>query len=454
MGYGRFVGRVGVLAVALGIGLAGPAVATADPSDESSTSGAGPDNATTGAAKTGAAAEASTDPDASNSDVSDTDPAGAGDAAPDDAEQDEVDAADAVADELDEMTGEEAADSEAVTAEEAEGVLTGGAADTAGSDDDPADPDGAPVEVGAEGQVSPGVDLNSAVGDVESNGAAAADPTAGSAGSGYGSQPAEEAPESEPDTQAAAELQAEPAPTDAAVGSDDGQPATAARSTATALRQQSAPDTTTVVDTHDASADLAPQSATTGLAGLVSKFLGLLGIGPSASDTGVPLPSFEFVTAVFGAIRREMDRLFSNDGPSAAPVLTGQAGAGVLTGSLGATDPEGDPLRYSVVQAPGLGAVTVDADGDFVYTAGPDLAAAGGTDTFVVRVRDTGFRLLSAGPRTTEVPVTVTVSAAEAGSAETSAAAAPIAYSADRAPRAAAVADQPAAAAVRRAHVP
>ena len=427
MGYGRFVGRVGVLAVALGIGLAGPAVATADPSDESSTSGAGPDNATTGAAKTGAAAEASTDPDASNSDVSDTDPAGAGDAAPDDAEQDEVDAADAVADELDEMTGEEAADSEAVTAEEAEGVLTGGAADTAGSDDDPADPDGAPVEVGAEGQVSPGVDLNSAVGDVESNGAAAADPTAGSAGSGYGSQPAEEAPESEPDTQAAAELQAEPAPTDAAVGSDDGQPATAARSTATALRQQSAPDTTTVVDTHDASADLAPQSATTGLAGLVSKFLGLLGIGPSASDTGVPLPSFEFVTAVFGAIRREMDRLFSNDGPSAAPALTGQAGPGVLTGSLGATDPEGDPLRYSVVQAPGQGAVTVDADGDFVYTAGPDLAAAGGTDTFVVRVRDTGFRLLSAGPRTTEVPVTVTVSAAEAGSAETSAAAVPTA---------------------------
>ena len=427
MGYGRFVGRVGVLAVALGIGLAGPAVATADPSDESSTSGAGPDNATTGAAKTGAAAEASTDPDASNSDVSDTDPAGAGDAAPDDAEQDEVDAADAVADELDEMTGEEAADSEAVTAEEAEGVLTGGAADTAGSDDDPADPDGAPVEVGAEGQVSPGVDLNSAVGDVESNGAAAADPTAGSAGSGYGSQPAEEAPESEPDTQTAAELQAEPAPTDAAVGSDDGQPATAARSTATALRQQSAPDTTTVVDTHDASADLAPQSATTGLAGLVSKFLGLLGIGPSASDTGVPLPSFEFVTAVFGAIRREMDRLFSNDGPSAAPALTGQAGPGVLTGSLGATDPEGDPLRYSVVQAPGQGAVTVDADGDFVYTAGPDLAAAGGTDTFVVRVRDTGFRLLSAGPRTTEVPVTVTVSAAEAGSAETSAAAVPTA---------------------------
>uniref|UniRef100_UPI0024BA48DA Calx-beta domain-containing protein n=1 Tax=Mycolicibacterium poriferae TaxID=39694 RepID=UPI0024BA48DA len=140
-----------------------------------------------------------------------------------------------------------------------------------------------------------------------------------------------------------------------------------------------------------------------------------------------PLPSFEFVTAVFGAIRREMDRLFSNDGPSAAPVLTGQAGAGVLTGSLGATDPEGDPLRYSVVQAPGLGAVTVDADGDFVYTAGPDLAAAGGTDTFVVRVRDTGFRLLSAGPRTTEVPVTVTVAAAEADSGESSAAAAPTA---------------------------
>ena len=424
MGYGRFVGRVGVLAVALGIGLAGPAVATADPSDESSTSGAGPDNATTGPAKTGAAAEASTDPDDSNSD---TDPAGAGDAALDDAEQDEVDAADAIADELDEMTDEEAVESEAVTAEEEEGVLAGGAADTAGSDDDVADPDGAPVDVGTEGQVSPGVDLDSPVGDVESDGAAAV-PTADTAGSGYGSQPAEQGPaESEVDTQTASELQPEPDLTDAAAGGDGDQPATAARSTVTALRQQAAPEATTVVDTLDASVDPAPQSVTTGLAGLVSKFLGLLGIGPSAGDTGVPLPSFEFVTAVFGAIRREMDRLFSNDGPSAAPVLTGQAGAGVLTGSLGATDPEGDPLRYSVVQAPGLGAVTVDADGDFVYTAGPDLAAAGGTDTFVVRVRDTGFRLLSAGPRTTEVPVTVTVAAAEADSGESSAAAAPTA---------------------------
>ena len=424
MGYGRFVGRVGVLAVALGIGLAGPAVATADPSDESSTSGAGPDNATTGPAKTGAAAEASTDPDDSNSD---TDPAGAGDAALDDAEQDEVDAADAIADELDEMTEEEAVESEAVTAEEEEGVLAGGAADTAGSDDDVADPDGAPVDVGTEGQVSPGVDLDSPVGDVESDGAAAV-PTADTAGSGYGSQPAEQGPaESEVDTQTASELQPEPDLTDAAAGGDGDQPATAARSTVTALRQQAAPEATTVVDTLDASVDPAPQSVTTGLAGLVSKFLGLLGIGPSAGDTGVPLPSFEFVTAVFGAIRREMDRLFSNDGPSAAPVLTGQAGAGVLTGSLGATDPEGDPLRYSVVQAPGLGVVTVDADGDFVYTAGPDLAAAGGTDTFVVRVRDTGFRLLSAGPRTTEVPVTVTVAAAEADSGESSAAAAPTA---------------------------
>ncbi|GFM25744.1 hypothetical protein PO2_contig-074-7 [Mycobacterium sp. PO2] len=415
-----------MLAVALGIGLAGPAVATADPSDESSTSGAGPDNASTEAARTGAAAEASTDPDDSNSDA---DPAGAGDTALDDAEQDDVDAADAVADELDEMVDDEQNDElEAVAAEEDGVVVADGAADPAGSDDDAADPDDT-SDVGAEGQVSPGVDLDSPVGDVESNGAAAADPADGSAGSAYGSPPAEEAPaESEPDAQTASEPQSEPAPTDAAVGSDGGQPATTARSAATALRQQSTPDAaTTVVDTDDASVDPAPQTATTGLAGLVSKFLGLLGIGPSAGDTGVPLPTFEFVTAVFGAIRREMDRLFSNDGPNAAPVLTGQAGPGVLTGSLGATDPEGDPLRYSVVQAPGQGAVTVDADGDFVYTAGPDLAAAGGTDTFVIRVRDTGFRLLSAGPRTTEVPVTVTVSAAEAGGGETSAAAAPTA---------------------------
>ena len=59
---------------------------------------------------------------------------------------------------------------------------------------------------------------------------------------------------------------------------------------------------------------------------VVSKFFALLGIGSSAGGGGgAQLPSIEFVTAALAPFRREIDRLFTNHGPTAAVTLAGQS---------------------------------------------------------------------------------------------------------------------------------
>ena len=60
-----------------------------------------------------------------------------------------------------------------------------------------------------------------------------------------------------------------------------------------------------------------------------------------------------------------------------------------MTGTLGAADPDGDRLVYSVVGKPSLGRVGVDqGTGAFTYTPVVDVASYGGTDAFTVSVSD------------------------------------------------------------------
>ncbi len=120
----------------------------------------------------------------------------------------------------------------------------------------------------------------------------------------------------------------------------------------------------------------------------------------------------EFVAAALSLIRREITRLFANHGPTADPYVISETYPGVVTGSINASDPEGDPLSYTVTEGPANGTVTVDADGNFTYTANEALAATGGTDSFVVAVRDTGLHLNFWTPTTTAAPVTLVVNAA------------------------------------------
>ncbi len=83
-------------------------------------------------------------------------------------------------------------------------------------------------------------------------------------------------------------------------------------------------------------------------------------------------------------------RRFFNEAPTVSPVqLTGLT-AGPITGTIGAVDPEGDPLTYAVTGIPSYGTVTVGRDGAYTYTPGSAFA---GSDSFVVAVTDGGMHI-------------------------------------------------------------
>lgn len=74
---------------------------------------------------------------------------------------------------------------------------------------------------------------------------------------------------------------------------------------------------------------------------------------------------------------------------------------GPITGTVGASDPEGDPLQYRVVRGPRSGSVTLADDGAFTYTPGANF---NGVDTFRVMAVDTAAQptfLRPAGTRAT-----------------------------------------------------
>ena len=100
---------------------------------------------------------------------------------------------------------------------------------------------------------------------------------------------------------------------------------------------------------------------------------------------------------------------------AAAPVVgTPNAGTGVVTGRVSATDADGDPLTYSTPATTAKGAVSLTATGAFTYTptalarqkaAATGASAADRTDRFTVSIAD-GYG------GTVAVPVTVAVSPA------------------------------------------
>ena len=92
---------------------------------------------------------------------------------------------------------------------------------------------------------------------------------------------------------------------------------------------------------------------------------------------------------LLAAAGRELERTFLNQYPTTNPTIATQTADGVVTGTLGATDPDGDRLVYTVVGKPSLGRVSIDqGTGDFTYTPVVDFASYGGTDAFTVSVSD------------------------------------------------------------------
>ena len=106
----------------------------------------------------------------------------------------------------------------------------------------------------------------------------------------------------------------------------------------------------------------------------------------SATDTG-PLGQIQ---AFFEGVGLLIRRTFFNKQPTVAPVQTSSLVNGTITGTLGAVDPEGDPLSFSVTASPANGSVAVAADGTYTYTAGSGF---NGLDSFSVAVTDEGFHI-------------------------------------------------------------
>jgi hypothetical protein len=96
------------------------------------------------------------------------------------------------------------------------------------------------------------------------------------------------------------------------------------------------------------------------------------------------------IQGFFEGIALLVRRTFFNQAPSMSPVqITGQS-QGLITGNLGAIDPEADPIVYTLTSAPLHGSVAIASDGSYTYSPGQDFTC---TDSFTVAAADTGFHI-------------------------------------------------------------
>jgi beta-galactosidase len=142
-----------------------------------------------------------------------------------------------------------------------------------------------------------------------------------------------------------------------------------------------------------------PGTAVTYVTGIVSSLVSAA-LSPFAGGPPAP-PADPTPWALLAWARRE----FFNSSPTITynPVQNTQSlnadGDVVITGNIGAVDPDGDALTYSVIGRPlNGGVVDIDDDGNFTYRPMNAMAAVGGTDSFTVVVDDEAAGLHVNGP--------------------------------------------------------
>jgi len=136
-----------------------------------------------------------------------------------------------------------------------------------------------------------------------------------------------------------------------------------------------------------------PTTVVTYVGGLVSSVVKAV-LDPFAA--GAPAGPAQPLTVwtLLAWVRREL----FNGTPTTHPVINSQSN-GLVTGNLGAVDPDGDPLTYTVVGTPhNGGTVEVDQNGNFTYRPMNAMLAVGGTDQFTVVVSDESAGLHVHGP--------------------------------------------------------
>jgi beta-glucosidase/6-phospho-beta-glucosidase/beta-galactosidase len=126
-----------------------------------------------------------------------------------------------------------------------------------------------------------------------------------------------------------------------------------------------------------------PTTVVTYVTGLVTSLVNAV-LSPFAAG-GPALPSDPSPWALLAWVRREL----FNESPRLTPVINPQTTTGLITGNVGAVDPDGDPLTYTVIGRPqNGGTLEIDQAGNFTYRPMNAMAAVGGVDQFTVVVSD------------------------------------------------------------------
>lgn len=352
--YGRYVGRVGALAAALGIGVMGVVAP-----------------ATAGADTTGTGAESSSSSTTTSQNSADSANAASADGA-------ESSTATDVESESDEVANDEVA---------LEDNESGSGPDTSGGEADPAEIDdpegGASPDAGPPGEPhpaeSPAAEEQPVIPGAESDSGSTGDKADGSHNAEVttASSPAakENATPVEQPSLPQPEIDAEPATNTQKAAGGDGTVHT------TALVAAAAPITSTAQTAQ----------APTGFIGLLNSVVTNL-LNPflaAPPETGEPITPL--VWGLLGWVRRN---LFNQAPVVSIPTTISQTGQ-TVTGDIGVTDPEGDALKYTIKQQPKYGTLTIDqTTGMFTYTPNDINYTAVQEDAFTVSVTDRGFNLL------------------------------------------------------------
>ncbi|WP_167103518.1 Ig-like domain-containing protein [Mycobacterium sp. DL592] len=199
---------------------------------------------------------------------------------------------------------------------------------------------------------------------------------------------ASDATEKESDT---AETQRETtSATSATVSTDTPQPADGAATPAVASTAPAAATTVAVTTVKAAATQTTSAAATAAtpfrpIRALVAGVLTVFGYNPLATPSpGDPTPN-PILVGIWGLYRR-IESFIANETPTVGtPTVSSTLNAqGQITGSLNATDFDGDTLTYTVTQGQ-HGTAIVNADGTFTYTP---VAGYTGADTFSVNISD------------------------------------------------------------------
>lgn len=170
-----------------------------------------------------------------------------------------------------------------------------------------------------------------------------------------------------------------------------------------------------VVDAGATTGADAADAQTSPLAAATSARVAAFRVPTASAVTDIFTGIFSSIQGFFEGALLLVRRALFNQAPTVDPIqLTGQS-EGPITGTIGAVDPEGEAISYSLVQAPLYGSVSVHSDGTYTYTPGDSFA---GVDAFTVAAADEGaFHLnlldLFRGPSTQSV-VSVTQGASGA----------------------------------------